>query len=189
MANRTDTFLPPDDLRSDPAPDPMRRLEQARAELSRTARFAEARSAEARAADRGDHPAGQTPLPAGRHIPYDPAAVAARIDLMRGRFGKARSDVVSALLFLGDAQRDCDALSDACAENGWTIMADGVTLLSDVLRRALPSEQRHLDLVALLIDALYALRRAETRPDMGRAGADLLRGLKLAASRELPATA
>lgn len=184
MANRTDlSSLQPDALRSDSVRDPMRRLEQARADLSRTARAAEADRTTDQSAT------GQAALPAGHHIPYDPAAVAARIDLMRGRFGKARSDVVSALLFLGDAQRDCDALAEACSANGWTIMASGVALLSDVLRRALPSEPRHLDLVALLIDALYALRRAETRPDMGRAGADLLRGLKLAASRELPVLA
>jgi len=124
--------------------------------------------------------------PAATHIPHDPAAIAARIDLMRARFGKARTDVVSALLFLGDAQRDCDALSEACSANRWVMMAGGIALLSDALRRALPSEPKHLDLIGLLIDALYALRRAETRPDMGRAGNDLLRGLKLAANRELP---
>lgn len=124
--------------------------------------------------------------PAAQHIPHDPAAIAARIDLMRARFGKARTDVVSALLFLGDAQRDCDAMAEACSANRWVMMAGGIAILSDALRRALPSEPKHLDLIGLLIDALYALRRAETRPDMGRAGNDLLRGLKLAANRELP---
>lgn len=120
--------------------------------------------------------------------PYDSAAVAARIDLMRARFGQARTDAVSALLFLGDAQQDCDAIAEACAANRWSMMAEGAALLSDTLRRALPDEARHLDLIALLIDALYALRRAETRPDMGRTGADLLRGLKLAINRELAQT-
>jgi hypothetical protein len=172
MTNRTESDYPAFPQRSDP----LRRLEQARADLSRGSRGAEPPEAEPSA----------VPVPSA--APVDPAAVAARIDLMRARFGKSRYDIVSALLFLGDAQQDCNALSDACAANRWVLMASGVALLSDSLRRALPSEPRHLDLVGLLIDALYALRRAETRPDMGRAGADLLRGLKLAANRELPDT-
>lgn len=166
MANRNESPLPND---------PLRRLEQARADLSRTAR---------READRGEQTAADTPRPET----VDPAAVAARIDLMRARFAKARGDVVSALLFLGDAQRDCDALLESCEAAGWSMMAAGVELLSDCLRRALPSEERHLGVIGLLIDALYALRRAETRPDMDRAGEDLLRGLRLAVSRELRPT-
>jgi hypothetical protein len=58
-------------------------------------------------------------------------------------------------------------------------------LLADALQRSLPTESRHLALLGLLIDALYALRRAELRPDMAQAGQDLLRGLRLAAAREL----
>jgi hypothetical protein len=170
MANRNESPLPND---------PLRRLEQARADLSRTAR----READ-RGADRGEETGAGTPRPET----VDPAAVAARIDLMRARFAKARGDVVSALLFLGDAQRDCDALLESCEAAGWSMMAAGVELLSDCLRRALPSEERHLGVIGLLIDALYALRRAETRPDMDRAGEDLLRGLRLAVSRELPPT-
>lgn len=155
------------------------RLEQARADLSRTARStAPAATAPAVAADA---PADARPAS------YDPAAVAARIDLMRGRFGKAREDAISALLFLSDAQQDCDALAEAAALNRWPLMSAGVDLLQQALRRAMPAESRHLDLIGLLIDALYALRRAETRPDMGRAGEDLLRGLRLATLRELPA--
>lgn len=154
------------------------RLEQARADLSRTAR-ATAATAQ-----------GDTEPAASRSAPqtYDPAAIAARIDLMRGRFTKAREDAVSALLFLSDAQQDCDALSEAAEANRWPLMAAGIDLLSQSLRRALPAETRHLDLIGLLIDALYALRRAETRPDMGRAGEDLLRGLRLAVARELSTT-
>lgn len=155
------------------------RLEQARADLSRMARST---ATGATAPQPEADPA--TPAPAI----YDPAAVAARIDLMRGRFGKAREDTVSALLFLSDAQQDCDALSEAAEANRWPLMAAGIDLLSQSLRRALPAETRHLDLIGLLIDALYALRRAETRPDMGRAGEDLLRGLRLAVARELSTT-
>lgn len=173
MANRNESPLPTD---------PLRRLEQARADLSRTARRSEDRGE-----DRSENAAAEA---AGQETPprVDPAAVAARIDLMRARFAKARGDVVSALLFLGDAQRDCDALLEACEAAGWRMMAAGVELLSDCLRRALPSEDRHLGVIGLLIDALYALRRAETRPDMDRAGEDLLRGLHLAVSRELRPT-
>lgn len=155
------------------------RLEQARADLSRTARStATAPQPEAET---------EAPAPAPAPARYDPAAVAARIDLMRGRFGKAREDAISALLFLSDAQQDCDALAEAAALNRWPLMSAGVDLLQQALRRAMPAESRHLDLIGLLIDALYALRRAETRPDMGRAGEDLLRGLRLATARELPA--
>lgn len=151
------------------------RLEQARADLSRTAR--------ATAAPQIDADPATAPTAS-----FDPAAVAARIDLMRGRFAKAREDAVSALLFLSDAQQDCDALAEAAAANRWALLASGITLLSQSLRRAMPAESRHLDLIGLLIDALYALRRAETRPDMGRAGEDLLRGLRLAVGRELSTT-
>lgn len=155
------------------------RLEQARADLSRMARSS---------APGATAPQSGTETPAPAAITYDPAAVAARIDLMRGRFGKAREDAVSALLFLSDAQQDCDALSEAATLNRWPLMSAGIELLHQSLRRAMPGEARHLDLIGLLIDALYALRRAETRPDMGRAGEDLLRGLRLTAARELPAT-
>lgn len=151
------------------------RLEQARADLSRTARTTVVAEAE---------PAAPAPSPEA----YDPAAIAARIDLMRGRFAKAREDAVSALLFLSDAQQDCDALAEAAEANRWPLLSNGVDLLSQSLRRALPAEPRHLELIGLLIDALYALRRAETRPDMGRAGEDLLRGLRLAVGRELATT-
>lgn len=152
------------------------RLEQARADLSRTARTTAVVEAETAA----------PPVPAKEA--YDPAAVAARIDLMRGRFTKAREDAVSTLLFLSDAQQDCDALAEAAEANRWPLLSNGVDLLSQSLRRALPAEPRHLELIGLLIDALYALRRAETRPDMGRAGEDLLRGLRLAVGRELATT-
>jgi ElaB/YqjD/DUF883 family membrane-anchored ribosome-binding protein len=154
------------------------RLEQARADLSRTARMTAAQT----------QPAAAATGPAPSTAPFDSAAVAARIDLMRGRFTKAREDAVSALLFLSDAQQDCDALNEAAEANRWPLLAAGVDLLSQSLRRALPAESRHLDLIGLLIDALYALRRAETRPDMGRAGEDLLRGLRLAVARELSTT-
>jgi hypothetical protein len=150
------------------------RLEQARADLSRMARTT--------------LPQPETPDAAVVKQDYDPAAVAARIDLMRGRFAKAREDAVSALLFLSDAQQDCDALTEAADANRWPLMGAGIDLLQQSLRRAMPGESRHLDLIGLLIDALYALRRAETRPDMGRAGEDLLRGLRLTVLRELPAT-
>lgn len=179
MANRDDDSIP--------FLDPLQALAAARSGSTREERL---ESVRAQIAPRqADVPARTTTdigAPAAARIPHDPAAIAARIDLMRARFGKARGDVVSALLFLGDAQRDCDALAEACATNRWIMMGAGVALLSDTLRRALPSEPKHLDLIGLLIDALYALRRAETRPDMGRAGNDLLRGLKLAANRELP---
>jgi hypothetical protein len=157
------------------------RLEQARADLSRMARST-APGSTAPQSESG------TETPATAPVAYDPAAVAARIDLMRGRFGKAREDAISALLFLSDAQQDCDALSEAAALNRWPLMSAGIDLLHQTLRRAMPGEAKHLDLIGLLIDALYALRRAETRPDMGRAGEDLLRGLRLAAGRELPVT-
>lgn len=153
------------------------RLEQARADLSRTARSTAT----------APQPEAETDAAAPAPASYDPAAVAARIDLMRGRFGKAREDAISALLFLSDAQQDCDALAEAAALNRWPLMSAGIELLQQALRRAMPAESRHLDLIGLLIDALYALRRAETRPDMGRAGEDLLRGLRLATARELPA--
>lgn len=152
------------------------RLEQARADLSRMARST------------ASQPDAEIESPAPAPASYDPAAVAARIDLMRGRFGKAREDAISALLFLSDAQQDCDALAEAAALNRWPLMSAGIELLHQSLRRAMPGEARHLDLIGLLIDALYALRRAEMRPDMGRAGEDLLRGLRLATARELPAT-
>jgi len=175
MANRDDDL---------PYLDPLQALAAAQSGSSRAERLDSIR---AQIAPRDAGVPVATPAPA--HVPHDPAAIAARIDLMRARFGKARGDVVSALLFLGDAQRDCDALSEACTTNRWVLMANGVAILSDALRRALPSEPKHLDLIGLLIDALYALRRAETRPDMGRTGNDLLRGLKLAANRELPTLA
>jgi hypothetical protein len=158
------------------------RLEQARADLSRMARSTSASTSTSAAPQPDTEIETITAAPAT----YDPAAVAARIDLMRGRFGKAREDAISALLFLSDAQQDCDALSEAAALNRWPLMAAGIELLQQALRRAMPAEPRHLDLIGLLIDALYALRRAETRPDMGRAGEDLLRGLRLATGRELP---
>jgi len=157
------------------------RLEQARADLSRMARSAAQRAT-------APQPEPEADVPAPAPATYDSAAVAARIDLMRGRFGKAREDAISALLFLSDAQQDCDALAEATTINRWPLMSAGIELLHQSLRRAMPGEARHLDLIGLLIDALYALRRAETRPDMGRAGEDLLRGLRLATARELPAT-
>lgn len=157
------------------------RLEQARADLSRMARSTSTSISAA------PQPGAKIDTATAAPAAYDPAAVAARIDLMRGRFGKAREDAISALLFLSDAQQDCDALSEAAALNRWPLMAAGIELLQQALRRAMPAEPRHLDLIGLLIDALYALRRAETRPDMGRAGEDLLRGLRLATGRELPA--
>lgn len=157
------------------------RLEQARADLSRMARSTSSSTST------GPQPDAEIEAHPPAQVSYDPAAVAARIDLMRGRFGKAREDAISALLFLSDAQQDCDALSEAAALNRWPLMAAGIELLQQALRRAMPAEPKHLDLIGLLIDALYALRRAETRPDMGRAGEDLLRGLRLATGRELPA--
>lgn len=177
MANRDDdlSFL-----------DPLQALAAAQSGQVRDGREERLGSIRAQIAPREAEVQPDVARPAPAHIPHDPAAIAARIDLMRARFAKSRDDVVSALLFLGDAQRDCDALAEACAANRWVMMAGGVALLSDSLRRALPSEPKHLGLIGLLIDALYALRRAETRPDMGRAGNDLLRGLKLAANRELP---
>lgn len=179
MANRDDDIS---------SLDPLQALAAARSGQVRDGREERLDSIRAQIAPRPGDASLEAPVtaPAPAHIPHDPAAIAARIDLMRARFGKARNDVVSALLFLGDAQQDCDALAEACNANRWTMMAGGVALLSDSLRRALPSEPKHLGLIGLLIDALYALRRAETRPDMGRAGNDLLRGLKLAANRELP---
>ncbi|QDO96465.1 hypothetical protein FNB15_03890 [Ferrovibrio terrae] len=173
MANHPDD-LPIPSLSQQAQSRAQARLEQARADLSRMAR--------------STTPQPDTEAAAPAPVTYDPAAVAARIDLMRGRFGKAREDAVSALLFLSDAQQDCDALSEAAALNRWPLMSAGIDLLHQSLRRAMPGEAKHLDLIGLLIDALYALRRAETRPDMGRAGEDLLRGLRLAAARELPAT-
>lgn len=183
MANRPDDLSATDPFQLPAQPQAERsraaaRLEQARADLSRTAR----------ATQRATTGAPQPDVPGPAPQAYDPAAIAARIDLMRGRFTKAREDAVSALLFLSDAQQDCDALSEAAAANHWPLMAAGIQLLSQSLRRALPAESRHLDLIGLLIDALYALRRAETRPDMGRAGEDLLRGLRLAVARELDTT-
>lgn len=182
MANHPDDLLPLSDFARAQA-----RLEQARADLSRTARSTAARSTAAGATlPQPEAGADASAGPAAARVDYDPAAVAARIDLMRGRFGKAREDTIAALLFLSDAQQDCDALAEAAAINRWPLMAAGIELLQQALRRAMPGEAKHLDLIGLLIDALYALRRAETRPDMGRAGEDLLRGLRLATSRELP---
>lgn len=168
MANRLHPFT--DD---DPAAVPSRQaLERARADLARGNRAAEADPAPA--------------LPAARPaLPADDAAILARIDLLRGRLNAARTDAVAALLFLSDAQQDCDALAEHCDATGWAMLADGVGLLTAALDRALPTEPRHLSLIGLLIDALYALRRAELRMDMRQAGRDLLRGLRLAAAREL----
>ncbi|MFC3675051.1 hypothetical protein [Ferrovibrio xuzhouensis] len=126
-------------------------------------------------------------VPAAAHAPLraEDGATLARIDLLRGRLAQARSDAVAALLFLSDARQDCDALAEHCDAAGWAMLADGVTLLAGALSRCLPTEPRHLALIGLLVDALYALRRAELRPDMNQAGHDLLRGLRLAADREL----
>lgn len=173
MANHPEDLLPPF-LPLEPHLRAQTRLEQARADLSRTARSTAQQQEEA---------GSEQPVPEA----YDPAAVAARIDLLRSRFNKAREDAVSTLLFLSDAQQDCDALAEAAEINRWSLMAGGVDLLQQALRRAMPDESRHLDLIGVLIDALYALRRAETRPDMTRVGEDLLRGLRLATARELPA--
>lgn len=163
MANRPFPF--PDDS---PADLPRPALERARADLLR-------------GADIQSPPvAAIAPAPQ----PEDGAALV-RIDLLRGRLAQARADAVAALLFLGDARQDCDALAEYCDAAGWPLLADGVALLADALQRSLPTESRHLALLGLLIDALYALRRAELRPDMAQAGHDLLRGLRLAAAREL----
>ncbi len=178
MANHLDD-LPTSSLPLSAQSRAQARLEQARADLSRMARSASTSTT--------PQPDAEIETVTAAPATYDPAAVAARIDLMRGRFGKAREDAISALLFLSDAQQDCDALSEAATLNRWPLMAAGIELLQQALRRAMPAEPRHLDLIGLLIDALYALRRAETRPDMGRAGEDLLRGLRLATGRELPA--
>lgn len=113
------------------------------------------------------------------------AAVTARLDLMRGRLSRAREDALAALLFSADARQDCDALTEICAGRGWRLLAGGVAMLAEVLQRTVTAEPRHQALTALMIDALYALRRAETRPDMQQAGHDLLRGLRLAITREL----
>lgn len=173
MANRSELL---------PSQAPSRALEKARADLARGARRAPEEPAAAVAAA----PESPEPAPRTDEIRRDAATTfGARLDLLRARLAQARGDTISALLFLGDAQRDCDALTDACDQAGWPLTGQGVVLLSDALRRATPSELRHLDLVSLLIDALVALRRAESRPDMARTGAELLRGLKLAISREL----
>ncbi|WP_370151645.1 hypothetical protein [Ferrovibrio sp.] len=190
MANRPD--IPSSPLR------PQQALERARSDLSRLARGSAPASSglagsglvgNGLAGDGSAHEAPARELPAA--VPGiatapsgEDSALAARIDLLRARLGQARGDAVSALLFLGDAQQDCDALTESCARLGWPMLAEGIALLSSVLRRALPSEDRHLALVGLLIDALYALRRAEQRADMGQAGQDLLRGLRLAVARE-----
>lgn len=164
MANRPFPF--PDDS---PVDLPRPALERARADLMR-------------GADIQAPPAAAPFAPAPQ--PEEGAALV-RIDLLRGRLAQARADAVAALLFLGDARQDCDALAEYCDAAGWPLLAGGVALLADALQRSLPTESRHLALLGLLIDALYALRRAELRPDMAQAGQDLLRGLRLAAAREL----
>lgn len=174
MTNRWDAF---------PELKTPRALEKARADLARHARNA----ADTLPADEPAQPAEPeiAAPPAEAALQEAATTLAARLDLLRARLAKARGDSISALLFLGDAQQDCNALAEACETAGWTLTGQGVALLSDTLRRAVPSEPRHVDLVGLLIDALHALRRAESRPDMGRAGQDLMRGLRLAVNREL----
>lgn len=166
-----------------------RALEKARADLARPAGLG--RKPDPSAEEATPAPGGPVPG-SGQKPDQDPAqdqalvaGLAARLDLLRARLATARQDAIAALLFCGDAQQDCDALAEICDQAGWTLTGSGVALLSDALRRLVPAEARHLDLVALLIDALYALRRTETRNDMNRAGADLLRGLHLAVAREL----
>jgi hypothetical protein len=168
MPNRPFPF--PDDA---PAQQPRPALDRARADLARSSAPAAPQSA-------APAPAAG---PAAR--PVDDGAALARIDLLRGRLAQAREDPVAALLFLGDARQDCDALAEHCDATGWAMLADGVALLAGALPRCLPTEPRHLALIGLLVDALYALRRAELRSDMRQAGRDLLRGLRLAATREL----
>lgn len=168
MANRSE-------LLSTPAPS--RALQKARADLARAVAAAPAPQTD---------PEPPPPARSQEEIQQEAATtLAARLDLLRARLAQARGDTISALLFLGDAQRDCDALAEACDQAGWHLTGQGVMLLQDTLRRAAPAEMAHLDLVSLLIDAVAALRRAETRPGMDRAGAELLRGLHLAVSREL----
>jgi len=176
MPNRIDHLFD-DDRSAGPLPQRSQQaLERARADLSRMARHSQ--RAEPAAAPAAEAEQAVTVI-------EDGSAIAARIDLLRGRLGKAREDTVSALLFFSDAQQDCDALAESCDAAGWAVLAEGVGLLSAALDRALPAEPRHMDLIGLLIDALYALRRAETRPDMAQAGHDLLRGLRRAMAREL----
>lgn len=154
-----------------------RALEKARTDLSRTGR-----------PEAADESAAEPPPASaiGTITPAEAAAgLSARLDLLRARLAKAQEDTLSALLFHGDAQQDCAALAEICAAADWPLTGEGVALLSDCLRRTLPTEKRHLDLIGLLLDALYALRRAEMRPDMGQAGHELLRGLRLAVAREL----
>ncbi|HEX6958443.1 MAG TPA: hypothetical protein VF194_10710 [Ferrovibrio sp.] len=165
-----------------------RALLKARADLSRAAASAPAASAaddEAAAGQSTEEAAAQA-APAS----VDPAGFPARLDLMRARLAEARVNAVSALLFLGDAQQDCDALAEICQSLDWPLTKRGVELLSDALRRAIPSDLHHLDLIRLLIDALYALRRAEAQADngqadMAQAGTELLQGLAAAIRREL----
>lgn len=167
MANRPLPF--PDD---DPATRAQQALARARSDLAGRGEIAAQQSVPAAA-------------PAAAALPAGDGATLARIDLLRGRLAQARTDAVAALLFLSDAQQDCDALAEHCDAAGWAMLAGGVTLLAEALSRCLPTEPRHLALIGLLVDALYALRRAELRPDMSQAGQDLLRGLRLAAAREL----
>ena len=160
-----------------------RALEKARADLARSARNALESLPPAEPVLQAEPETAAPPTEA--ELEEAATTLAARLDLLRARLAKAREDQISALLFLGDAQQDCNALAEACETAGWALTGQGVALLSDTLRRAIPSETRHLDLVGLLVDALHALRRAESRADMGRAGQDLLRGLRLAIGREL----
>lgn len=159
---------------------PSKALEKARADLARADRRAEAEAAPEPAPEPAESSRS------AEEIRQEAATtLAARVDLLRARLAQARGDTISALLFLGDAQHDCDALGEACEQAGWTLAGEGVALLRESLRRATPSEIRHLDLISLLIDALVALQRAEMRPGMARSGEELLRALRLAVSREL----
>lgn len=160
---------------------PLRALEKARADLARGSHSDAGQTAE-------DHPADAETRPVFVTEMQEQAlseALAARLDLLRTRLTAAREDPVSALLFCGDAEQDCRALAEICHQAGWKMTGTGVALLSDCLRRVVPAEEHHLELVGLLIDALYALRRTETRADMTQAGEELLRGLQLAVGREL----
>lgn len=163
----------------------LRALEKARADLARSAQGGGGQPIEESPADPAHIAVSVNQLQQQAEEQALAGALAARLDLLRARLTTAREDPISALLFCGDAGQDCAALAEICDQAGWRLTGSGVALLSDSLRRLVPAEPRHLDLVGLLIDALYALRRTETRSDMGKAGEDLLRGLRLAVGREL----
>lgn len=117
--------------------------------------------------------------------PEDPALYAEALDDLRARLTAGRTRPLDMLLLLGDATMLAESVGRAARSMDRHGLGAVAALLARSLRQAAPLETRHLDLVALQVEAVRALLRLDPAAEAG-AAADLLPILQQAVRRELP---